>query len=207
MIELQEKENQLNKLLVSGLGDYQPQMNMFGSNVFSSVQTADAIPPELRADRQPSNDFSSYQRSIDHNNMVDIKTGQNYLTHSNGRPANQDLADLGYLRANPASEEKIDRAGQLHQWRLGSIDKPANPLLTLGRGTPEEQHPFAASRFLPEQANIQVPSEMSTKKEHKRSPALSKLSNAKDQRSRHQLDKLKDDYNSALIDDMFPVKQ
>lgn len=47
----------------------------------------------------------------------------------------------------------------------------------------------------------------SGKKEHKRSPALSKLSRAKDQAtSRQQLDQLKNDYNSALIDDMFPVK-
>ena len=78
-------------------------------------------------------------------------------------------------------------------------------MLTLGRGTPEEQA-FLASRFLPDQANIQVPSEMSMGKGRQRSPALSKLSNAKDQRSRGQLNKLKDDYNSALIDDMFPVK-
>lgn len=40
LIDLQEKENQLTKLLLSGLGDYQPQMNMFGSNVFSSVETS-----------------------------------------------------------------------------------------------------------------------------------------------------------------------
>ena len=37
LIELDQKEKDLNKLLVSGMEGYQPGLNMFGSNVFSSL--------------------------------------------------------------------------------------------------------------------------------------------------------------------------
>lgn len=74
-MELQEREINLNKLLQSGMGNYQPQMNMFGSNVFSSIQTADGN-PLLFMERRQSNDILSlsYQKSIvDNNPAIDIK--------------------------------------------------------------------------------------------------------------------------------------
>ena len=37
LIDLDQKERDLNKLLVSGMEGFQPGLNMFGSNVFSSL--------------------------------------------------------------------------------------------------------------------------------------------------------------------------
>lgn len=38
--DLDEKEKELNKLLLSGMENFQPNLNMFASNVFSSMQSA-----------------------------------------------------------------------------------------------------------------------------------------------------------------------
>lgn len=88
LIDLQEKENQLTKLLLSGLGDYQPQMNMFGSNVFSSVETSNINQDHFQ--KLPSNEVSiSYQKSIDQNlnsNLMNIKTNNYGAKMANPRP-------------------------------------------------------------------------------------------------------------------------
>ena len=39
LIDLDQKERQLGKMLMSGMENFQPNLNMFGSNVFSSIQT------------------------------------------------------------------------------------------------------------------------------------------------------------------------
>ena len=38
--DLDDKEKELNKLLLSGMENFQPNLNMFASNVFSSMQSA-----------------------------------------------------------------------------------------------------------------------------------------------------------------------
>ena len=37
LLDLDMKEKQLSKMLMSGMENFQPNLNMFGSNVFSSI--------------------------------------------------------------------------------------------------------------------------------------------------------------------------
>jgi len=62
--QLNQKEKELNQLLMSGLENFQPQLNMFGSNVFSSVESG----------ARGSIDIQSVVRSID--GLVNLKTRQ-----------------------------------------------------------------------------------------------------------------------------------
>jgi hypothetical protein len=39
LVDLDNKEKELNKMLMSGMENFQPNFNMFGSNVFSSIQS------------------------------------------------------------------------------------------------------------------------------------------------------------------------
>jgi t-SNARE complex subunit (syntaxin) len=64
--QLNQKEKELNQLLMSGLENFQPQLNMFGSNVFSSVESG----------ARGSIDIQSVVRSID--GLVNLKTRQSH---------------------------------------------------------------------------------------------------------------------------------
>ena len=37
LVDLDNKEKELNRMLMSGMENFQPNFNMFGSNVFSSI--------------------------------------------------------------------------------------------------------------------------------------------------------------------------
>lgn len=89
--QLNQKEKELNQLLMSGLENFQPHLNMFGSNVFSSVESG----------ARGSIDIQSVVRSID--GLVNLKTRQPQeggiaTRFVDQKPGNDELGQL--LRAS-----------------------------------------------------------------------------------------------------------
>lgn len=88
------------------------------------------------------------------------------------------------------------------------MERVPNPLLTLNHGTNNEASiKNTLSNPTPQAGSLKgFPQPLN---EFKDSPGLSKLTSIQANQhtsSKPNLDKLKNDYNSAIIDDMFPVR-
>ena len=151
--DLDIKEKQLGKMLMSGMENFQPNLNMFGSNVFSSIQT----------------DLMNMKQSYDQVTIIDQQNMKTIENASSNKP-NGDLDDI--LTAQKS--------------------KNLNPF-TMGGPLNESLHNSS------ENLTINI-----TRQDAEPQQNMTKL--APGNRSRQKLDKLKNDYNQAMLDDMFPSK-